>query len=620
MTTTMRVKYFDEEKTFEEITDYNTFKKKCYEEFEMSEEEKISFKLYRIDDSGDRLDVENEADFKDNLEPDENNNIIFLIISSGRKKIEKPEEKPEEKQVEKPEEKPEEKQVEKPEEKQVEKPEEKPEEKISKENKNDEQKNKISSSIDDIGLSKIKETFTSEMEKFKEEMKKMIEGIKETSTQTNEEKKNSDPVINEIGKFKKNFKDIKQFLVSMKEEDNMNEIKKSLIKIEEGMNNYNTKINESLTQLSSIQSKPKEEEINKSMLDAIKNEIKELFTSSTNKSTELENQIKLLTQKIEENQQKKKDENQFYGCSFVDGNYILNYYYEDLMEMKNLNYDITLINNGNLSWPQNAFLSGKSNDGILECKSTIVNQNDEIAPNNQTQVKILVSLENIQNKNFESILPIKLSFQDQEKKIKQNVFKIIIKVKETKKISIPQINSTINNNQIPNETPHMQTQTNENTLTKSNTESSNDNITNNVNDININKKNDKVTNPSLDTNNNITNGSNNIEVHEASPGKQINQPPKKTSEEPINITNDPKKPTHNVNPEKTNIISEDMFNKIKNKLEEDYSLSNSGWDDNQLKEKINHNLDDNLKGLIGKDDETVINKISELIGEELLEI
>ena len=600
MTTTMRVKYFDEEKTFEEITDYNTFKKKCYEEFEMSEEEKISFKLYRIDDSGDRLDVENEADFKDNLEPDENNNIIFLIISSGRKKIEKPEEKPEEKQVEKPE--------------------EKPEEKISKENKNDEQKNKISSSIDDIGLSKIKETFTSEMEKFKEEMKKMIEGIKETSTQTNEEKKNSDPVINEIGKFKKNFKDIKQFLVSMKEEENMNEIKKSLIKIEEGMNNYNTKINESLTQLSSIQSKPKEEEINKSMLDAIKNEIKELFTSSTNKSTELENQIKLLTQKIEENQQKKKDENQFYGCSFVDGNYILNYYYEDLMEMKNLNYDITLINNGNLSWPQNAFLSGKSNDGILECKSTIVNQNDEIAPNNQTQVKILVSLENIQNKNCESILPIKLSFQDQEKKIKQNVFKIIIKVKETKKISIPQINSTINNNQIHNDSPLMQPLTNENTLTKSNTKSSNDNITNNVNDININKKNDKVTNPSLDSNNNITNDPNNIEVHETSPEKQITHPPKKDTEEPINITNDSKKPTHNVNPEKTNIISEDMFNKIKNKLEEDYSLSNSGWDDNQLKEKINHNLGDDLKVLIGKDDEVVINKISELIGEELLEI
>ena len=600
MTTTMRVKYFDEEKTFEEITDYNTFKKKCYEEFEMSEEEKISFKLYRIDDSGDRLDVENEADFKDNLEPDENNNIIFLIISSGRKKIEKPEEKPEEKQVEKPE--------------------EKPEEKISKENKNDEQKNKISSSIDDIGLSKIKETFTSEMEKFKEEMKKMIEGIKETSTQTNEEKKNSDPVINEIGKFKKNFKDIKQFLVSMKEEENMNEIKKSLIKIEEGMNNYNTKINESLTQLSSIQSKPKEEEINKSMLDAIKNEIKELFTSSTNKSTELENQIKLLTQKIEENQQKKKDENQFYGCSFVDGNYILNYYYEDLMEMKNLNYDITLINNGNLSWPQNAFLSGKSNDGILECKSTIVNQNDEIAPNNQTQVKILVSLENIQNKNCESILPIKLSFQDQEKKIKQNVFKIIIKVKETKKISIPQINSTINKYQIHNDIPLMQPLTNENTLTKSNTKSSNDNITNNVNDININKKNDKVTNPSLDSNNNITNDPNNIEVHETSPEKQITHPPKKTTEEPINITNDSKKPTHNVNPEKTNIISEDMFNKIKNKLEEDYSLSNSGWDDNQLKEKINHNLGDDLKVLIGKDDEVVINKISELIGEELLEI
>ena len=61
-----------------------------------------------------------------------------------------------------------------------------------------------------------------------------------------------------------------------------------------------------------------------------------------------------------------------------------------------------------------------------------------------------------------------------------------------------------------------------------------------------------------------------------------------------------------------------MFQKIKDKLEEDYSLSNSGWSDDDLIKKIVDNLYDELKEKIGKDDDEVIGRIGELIGEELL--
>jgi len=69
-----------------------------------------------------------------------------------------------------------------------------------------------------------------------------------------------------------------------------------------------------------------------------------------------------------------------------------------------------------------------------------------------------------------------------------------------------------------------------------------------------------------------------------------------------------------------NLISIEMFNKIKQKLEEDYSLSHTGWSDNELMERIYRNLDDEIIGLLGKDDESVIDIVNEYIGEELLEV
>ena len=66
-----------------------------------------------------------------------------------------------------------------------------------------------------------------------------------------------------------------------------------------------------------------------------------------------------------------------------------------------------------------------------------------------------------------------------------------------------------------------------------------------------------------------------------------------------------------------------MFNMIKKKLEDDYSLSNRGWSDNELMEKIYSYIDNYDKKLIelcGKNKDIVVEKIVEIVGEELLEI
>ena len=79
-------------------------------------------------------------------------------------------------------------------------------------------------------------------------------------------------------------------------------------------------------------------------------------------------------------------------------------------------------------------------------------------------------------------------------------------------------------------------------------------------------------------------------------------------------------PQINKDEKNSNIISEDRFNKIKNRLEEDYNLSNIGWSDEELKNNIQKNLNDDLNNLFGTDEDDAIGKIVEMIGEELLEL
>ena len=86
MSAIMKVKYFDETKRFDFIDNYQQFLEKCYKEFDMSEEEKKSLKIFILDD-GDEMTIENETDFKDNKNSvNENNELICILKSSGRYK------------------------------------------------------------------------------------------------------------------------------------------------------------------------------------------------------------------------------------------------------------------------------------------------------------------------------------------------------------------------------------------------------------------------------------------------------------------------------------------------------------------------------------------------------
>ena len=146
---------------------------------------------------------------------------------------------------------------------------------------------------------------------------------------------------------------------------------------------------------------------------------------------------------------------------------------------------------------------------------------------------------------------------------------------------------------------------------------SNQNMTNNNVNDNENKDNNitnPINNPSIESLS--TEEKNKIQKEEQD---TTNNPPHQTI--PPNQTSSQVPPKEPKTIQKTNNpINEDMFQKIKDKLEEDYSLSNSGWSDDELMKKILDNLSDELKEKIGKDDDEVIVKISELIGEELLEM
>ena len=69
-----------------------------------------------------------------------------------------------------------------------------------------------------------------------------------------------------------------------------------------------------------------------------------------------------------------------------------------------------------------------------------------------------------------------------------------------------------------------------------------------------------------------------------------------------------------------NRIIDDIFKDIKQKLEEDYSLSSTGWSDEELKNKIKAILNKDIKDIVKSNKEDGINKIAELIGEEILDL
>ncbi len=69
-----------------------------------------------------------------------------------------------------------------------------------------------------------------------------------------------------------------------------------------------------------------------------------------------------------------------------------------------------------------------------------------------------------------------------------------------------------------------------------------------------------------------------------------------------------------------NQIIDDIIQDLKDKLEEDYSYSNLKWSDEELKNKIKGILNNDIKDIVKSNKEDGINKIAELIGEEILDL
>ena len=330
----------------------------------------------------------------------------------------------------------------------------------------------------------------SNMEEEIKEFKKKIKQINNLKEEINNIKEENKKIKEENKNIKEENKNIKEEIKTLNK-NNLSEI-----------SNLRLEIND----LREENKKMKEE--NKNLKDEINNikeenkNIKENMNSSINKSIKLENQIKQLNEEMEiinkkiNNQNPKQipEEKNFYECFFEKGNDIVNI--TRILFKEILKYEISLINKGNLPWPKNTFIYGKSNDGLLECKPIILNKNKEIMPKEKIVVKIPINIMDVKSGSYGMILPLKLSFEDKSKPIKQNGF--VLKVRAT------------------------------------------------------------------------------------------------------------------------NLISKKMFEKIKTKLEEDYTFSNFGWSEKELISKIYENLDDTMIEKFGKDDDDVVERIAELIVEELL--
>ena len=66
-------------------------------------------------------------------------------------------------------------------------------------------------------------------------------------------------------------------------------------------------------------------------------------------------------------------------------------------------------------------------------------------------------------------------------------------------------------------------------------------------------------------------------------------------------------------------MSDDLFSKIKLKLEEDYLISNKGLNDKEIRDKLESYINEEINLLIKTNIEAAIDKLCELYGTELLD-
>ena len=422
---------------------------------------------------------------------------------------------------------------------------------------------------------------------------KQMKIIKKMMKNDEENNKKIEEIVKENKNLKKKISELKQFLVSL----------------EENMNKKDSELKESMSQFSKIQSN--EEQIN-IKLEEIKKEINDKL-NSFNKPEE------------------KKIEETFYGCNFTDENYIVLYN----EELKYFKINVNLLNNGNLPWPINSYVYGESQDGIWKFNKITINKDKEILPNESLQFPLSIIIpKNIPIEKGEIILPLNLYFVDKSVQIKQNTLKIKLIMKKLEKSesqrNILSKNPRVQTHEsINRDEPHKSPQNEINKINSNQTdfENSSSKVINgepdNKPETNENEEEEKRKKELEEKRKKELEEKRKKELEEKRKKeeeekrkKEEEEKRKKEEEEKKNKEEEEKRKKE----EEENIISEDRFNKIKNKLEEDYNLSNVGWSDKELKEKIQNNLNDDLNNLLGTDEDEAISKIVEMIGEELLEL
>ncbi len=374
----MVVQYQNEERKFDLISNYDEFLKKCKNEFQINDEEIRNLKIYKIDEE-DRLDIENENDYEDNLEPNDNNEIIFILLSNKTKNLKEELEKIEEENYS-----------------------DYTHKQIITENESYVVKNSKDGGIDNEEISKFK-----------------VEMIKEFKTISNEMEMNIKKVL------KRNINDIKSYLIGLG--DQILNIQNDLKTLKQNIH-ISSKNNSNSFQNNNW-SLDKE-------IETLKNKIDKIYIELKNKNNKINDKNEdLLSKEYEDNSEK------FYGCNFEKEKIELNYNYDYLIKNKKIKFSLTLLNNGTLSWPKNSMIYGKTKDNELEVKS-IINNNNEVSPKQQINPIISLTLQNIKNKDKTYNLPLKLVFPNESSNIKQNKFNLQFSIQKSKKEIDYSINET----------------------------------------------------------------------------------------------------------------------------------------------------------------------------------
>ena len=636
------IKYLEEEKEYKFINNYQTFLNTCYKAFDMSEEEKKSLKIFLIDEDGDEISIDSESDFTENLNSNENNELIYLLKSCKKKKDKKNNE--------------------------------------NNNNNNNNNENNYSKIPDLLKESRenikkeILEEFTKTMdvvnknnEKFNEDnLKKIMNRIKEIKVyltdqfenevkinkKQEEKKKEKVEKEKEIKSLKKGIKDVKSFLMNFHE------------KFQSFLDNYETSNINRNKEYSNLE---KNFENLKSNIEIIENKIQESndqikkFDSHINNLNNKIFQLSGLIQNQNSENNKKEEKEKILSCNFIEGNYILNSDYDNLIEKKTIKIEVNLLNNGNLNWPLNCFLIGKSDNNLLECKIPVNNQ-QQLLPNQKIKVNIIISLNKIKNEDNEINLPIKLITNDNII-MEQNGFnfKLIIHKSKTqnnysfKKDDMPPLNDYEANHKKykNNEPPKTVYETDKNDNDKRNEYKNHPNnyygkgyFRNTLNNIKNNNDNNDLENIDDDNQNNFESNYNfnnhknkdnynskgsfkkkknddnsNQKIFDSNYSNQNNNLEKERSsefEKNFNEKINNKKEDRKGN-KKLNLLSDDLFSKIKLKLEEDYSISNNGLNDKELRSKLESYINEEIKNLIEINIEAAIDKLCELCGNDLLD-